>query len=113
MAGTPKAAVVVLYNQPNDAGAFERYYDATHVPLVGKHSTALGIRRVELTRLASLDGSAPPFYEVFKRYEGDFYKIDPLLFSPAEVWLTSTTSGRTFHAGTLNPDVLRRSLLES
>ena len=31
-----------------------------------------------------------PFYEIFQRYEGDFYKIDPLLFSPAEVWLTST-----------------------
>lgn len=53
-----------------------------------------------------------PFYEIFKRYDGDFYKIDPLLFSPAEVWLTSVTSGRTFHAGRLNPEVLRASLLE-
>jgi len=26
------------------------------------------------------------------------------------VWLTSATSGRTFHAGQLNPDVLRASL---
>jgi methenyltetrahydromethanopterin cyclohydrolase len=52
-----------------------------------------------------------PFYDVFKRYDSDFYKIDPLLFSPAEVWLTSATSGRTFHAGRLNPDVLRASLL--
>ena len=51
-----------------------------------------------------------PFYETFKRYNSDFYKIDPLLFSPAEVWLTSATSGRTFHAGLLNPDVLRASL---
>lgn len=54
-----------------------------------------------------------PFYEIFKRYDSDFYKIDPLLFSPAEVWLTSATSGRTVHAGHLNPDVLRASLLES
>ncbi len=51
-----------------------------------------------------------PFYDIFKRYDSDFYKIDPLLFSPAEVWLTSATSGRTFHAGRLNPDVLRASL---
>lgn len=51
-----------------------------------------------------------PFYEIFQRYEGDFYKIDPLLFSPAEVWLTSTETGRTFHAGQLNPDVLEASL---
>jgi methenyltetrahydromethanopterin cyclohydrolase len=51
-----------------------------------------------------------PFYEIFQRYGGDFYKIDPLLFSPAEVWLTSTQSGRTFHAGRLNPQILEASL---
>ncbi|HEU4649435.1 MAG TPA: methenyltetrahydromethanopterin cyclohydrolase [Gemmatimonadales bacterium] len=51
-----------------------------------------------------------PFYEIFQRCEGDFYKIDPLLFSPAEVWLTNLQSGRTFHAGRLNPEVLAQSL---
>jgi len=51
-----------------------------------------------------------PFYEIFERYERDFYKIDPLLFSPAEVWLTSATSGRTFHAGGVNVKVLQESL---
>ena len=51
-----------------------------------------------------------PFYDIFKRYDWDFYKIDSLLFSPAEVWLTSTTSGRTFHAGRVNAEVLRASL---
>jgi methenyltetrahydromethanopterin cyclohydrolase len=51
-----------------------------------------------------------PFSEIFKRYDGDFYKIDPLLFSPAEVWLTSVQSGRTHHAGRVNPEVLRASL---
>lgn len=51
-----------------------------------------------------------PFYEIFQRYEGDFYKVDPQLFSPAEVHLTSTKSGRTFRAGGVNADVLRRSL---
>ena len=54
-----------------------------------------------------------PFYEIFKRYDNDFYKIDPLLFSPAEVWLTSVQSGKTHHAGHLNAEVLRASLLES
>ncbi len=54
-----------------------------------------------------------PFSEIFKRYAGDFYKIDPLLFSPAEVWLTSAQSGKTYHAGRLNPEVLRASLLDS
>src|SRR5438093_1516040 len=54
-----------------------------------------------------------PFSEIFKRYGGDFYKIDPLLFSPAEVWLTNVQSGKTYHAGRLNPEVLRASLVES
>jgi methenyltetrahydromethanopterin cyclohydrolase len=72
----------------------------------------------ELGRLAgqlpasSSSDYGTPFYEIFKRYDNDFYKIDPLLFSPAEVWLTSATSGRTFHAGAVNADVLRRSLFE-
>ena len=54
-----------------------------------------------------------PFYDIFERYERDFYKIDPLLFSPAEVWLTSATSGRTFHAGRLDAGVLRASLYDA
>ncbi len=53
-----------------------------------------------------------PFYEIFKRYEGDFYKIDPLLFSPAEVAITSVASGRTFRAGGVDAGVLERSLFE-
>jgi methenyltetrahydromethanopterin cyclohydrolase len=51
-----------------------------------------------------------PFYEIFNRYDKDFYRIDPMLFSPAEVWLTSAASGRTFHAGRIDVDVLRASL---
>jgi methenyltetrahydromethanopterin cyclohydrolase len=51
-----------------------------------------------------------PFYEIFQRYGGDFYKIDPLLFSPAEVAITNLASGRTFRAGSVNPDVLTASL---
>jgi methenyltetrahydromethanopterin cyclohydrolase len=53
-----------------------------------------------------------PFYDIFKRYDSDFYKIDPMLFSPGEVWLTSATTGRTYHGGKLAPDVLRASLFE-
>jgi methenyltetrahydromethanopterin cyclohydrolase len=51
-----------------------------------------------------------PFHEIFERYDRDFYKIDKLLFSPAEVWLTSATTGRTFHGGRLDAAVLRASL---
>ena len=73
----------------------------------------------ELATLAKrLPASASPDYgtsfdDIFKRYDNDFYKIDPALFSPAEVWLSSARSGRTFHAGRLDPDVLRASLFKS
>jgi methenyltetrahydromethanopterin cyclohydrolase len=65
----------------------------------------------DLPAVASGDYGTP-FYEIFKRYDRDFYKIDPKLFSPAVVWLTNATSGRTFHGGKLNADVLRASLLD-
>jgi methenyltetrahydromethanopterin cyclohydrolase len=51
-----------------------------------------------------------PFYDIFQAYEGDFYKIDPLLFSPAEVIINNLTSGKTYRAGSPNLEVLRRLL---
>ncbi|MFN2168420.1 MAG: methenyltetrahydromethanopterin cyclohydrolase, partial [Anaerolineae bacterium] len=51
------------------------------------------------------------FYDLVKRYDGDFYKIDSLLFSPAEVCINNITSGRTFQAGAIEPELIRSSLL--
>jgi methenyltetrahydromethanopterin cyclohydrolase len=50
-----------------------------------------------------------PFGTVFKAAEYDFYAIDPLLFSPAQIRLTSLGSGRSFEAGEVNLEVLERS----
>jgi methenyltetrahydromethanopterin cyclohydrolase len=50
-----------------------------------------------------------PFYETLERANFDFYKIDPLLFSPAEIFVTNVSSGRSFQAGRVNADVLRQS----
>ena len=50
-----------------------------------------------------------PFGKVFKDAEYDFYKIDPLLFSAAQIRLTSLGSGRSFEAGKVNLEVLERS----
>ena len=50
-----------------------------------------------------------PFGDVLERADWDFYKIDPLLFSPAEVRLVSVESGRSFHAGGVDIGVLERS----
>jgi methenyltetrahydromethanopterin cyclohydrolase len=50
-----------------------------------------------------------PFAQVFKAAGHDFYKIDPLLFAPAQVIVTSLGTGRSFRAGHLNADLLERS----
>lgn len=48
------------------------------------------------------------FGELFAKYK-DFYKIDPLLFSPAEIAFCNLRSGRTQVFGRMDLDVLRRS----
>ena len=50
-----------------------------------------------------------PFAEVFKDYKYDFFQIDPLLFSPAWVTVSSLQSGSSFRAGALDTEVLERS----
>ncbi len=50
-----------------------------------------------------------PFAEVFEHYERDFYRIDPLLFSPAEVHFVNMQSGRWHRFGEPNSNVLQRS----
>ena len=77
--------------------------------VVKADDTELADLAMKLPASASKDYGTP-FYEIFERYEKDFYKIDPLLFSPAEVWLTSVTSGKTYHAGRVDTGVLTKSL---
>jgi len=50
-----------------------------------------------------------PFLEIFKEAEGDFYKIDPNLFAPAEIQITNMKTGKTFKAGKIEPKILLRS----
>jgi methenyltetrahydromethanopterin cyclohydrolase len=57
---------------------------------------------------ASPDHGAP-FAEIFARYDRDFYKIDPMLFSPAEIVLHNLDSGKSHAYGIIEPDVLKRS----
>ena len=51
-----------------------------------------------------------PFIEIFKEADLDFYKIDPDLFAPASVTVNNLKTGRTFTAGAINPEMLRRSI---
>ena len=50
-----------------------------------------------------------PFLQIFKEAGYDFYKIDPLLFSPAEITFHNVETGNAFRFGQREPDVLRES----
>lgn len=52
------------------------------------------------------------FAEIFKEVQFDFYKIDPTLFAPAEVWVSNISSGNTWHGGATDMDLLRRLWLK-
>ncbi len=50
-----------------------------------------------------------PFIEIFNRAGRDFYKIDPLLFSPARITFINLATGSSFRYGKTAADVLTNS----
>ena len=52
-----------------------------------------------------------PFAEIFERYERDFYRIDPLLFSPAEIHFVNLDTGKMLRFGPPQAEVLHESFL--
>jgi methenyltetrahydromethanopterin cyclohydrolase len=52
-----------------------------------------------------------PFAEIFKHFKGDFYAIDPMLFSPAQVIVTAIDSGESFHKGHVDLKLLDASFM--
>ena len=50
-----------------------------------------------------------PFLKIFEKAGHDFYKIDPHLFSPAEIVFQNLDTGRVHSFGKTAPDVLKRS----
>jgi uncharacterized protein (TIGR02118 family) len=55
--------LVVLYNQPKDTAAFEKYYAETHVPLFFSHAQEIGFTRVDIIKFApGADGKPAPVY---------------------------------------------------
>lgn len=53
-----------------------------------------------------------PFSELFKRYNYDFYQVDPMLFSPASVSINNIATGRWQNFGRENLELLRREWFE-
>lgn len=64
-----------------------------------------------IERIPSCDSRdyGEPFAQTFARYEYDFYRIDPLLFSPAEICLVNLDTGHVFRAGAVNRELLTAS----
>ncbi len=50
-----------------------------------------------------------PFAALFEACGGDFYKLDPMLFSAAQVTLISNLSGRQFRFGATRAAILNES----
>lgn len=46
------------------------------------------------------------FADIFRGYDHDFYKVDPMLFSPAKITLNSLQSGKSFSAGSFLLELL-------
>jgi uncharacterized protein (TIGR02118 family) len=56
-------AVILLYNQPKDPVAFEKYYSEKHVPLFAAHAQEIGVTRAELVKFSStVDGKPATLY---------------------------------------------------
>ena len=51
-----------------------------------------------------------PFLELFKQYDCDFYKVDKMLFSPAQVTFNNLKSGRSMTFGKTRMDLVRHAM---
>jgi methenyltetrahydromethanopterin cyclohydrolase len=100
----PHPDMVTAMGRTNDAII---YAGRVHLFVTGPAADA----RALADRLPS-EGSRDygrPFLEIFRRFGGDFYAIDPMLFSPAEAIVTALDSGESFHKGHVDLSLLDAS----
>jgi uncharacterized protein (TIGR02118 family) len=65
----PQAIVTVIYKQPKDTAAFEKYYRESHLPLVTSKQQEIGFTKAELTKFTTtLDGKKPTYYRQAELY---------------------------------------------
>ena len=100
----PTADFINAMGRTNDAII---YGGRVHLFVTGPDADAENLAKT-LPSSASKD-FCKPFAEVFKSVDGDFYKIDPMLFSPAAVTVTALDSGRSFFGGAIAMDPLNAS----
>ena len=71
--------LTVLYGQPKDPPAFERYYLGTHTPIALK---VAGVRRFEIAKVAgTADGSPSPYYRTADLYFDDIAHLQQCMGS--------------------------------
>jgi methenyltetrahydromethanopterin cyclohydrolase len=100
----PAPDFVAAMGRTNDAII---YGGSVHLFVSGDDADARALAE-GLPSTTSRDHGAP-FAEIFARFKGDFYAIDPHLFSPAEVVVTALDTGRSYRGGRLAPDLVDAS----
>ncbi|MBS0234782.1 MAG: methenyltetrahydromethanopterin cyclohydrolase [Proteobacteria bacterium] len=83
------------------------YGGRIHLFVKGPDSDAQ--RLAENLPASTSDAYGKPFAEIFADVKGDFYKIDPMLFSPAQVIVSNVETGNTFRSGECAPGVIDAS----
>ena len=83
------------------------YAGRAHLFVTGAADDARALAN-DLPSITSRD-YGEPFAQIFKRFKGDFYAVDPMLFSPAEVTVTAIESGKSFHNGRIDLKLLDAS----
>jgi uncharacterized protein (TIGR02118 family) len=72
--------LTVLYGQPKEPAAFERYYLDTHTPIALK---VKGLRRFEIAKVSdTADGTPSPYYRTADLYFDDVAAMQAALGSP-------------------------------
>lgn len=83
-------------------------YGATVVIQVTGDDESLEATGIKVPSSASRD-YGQPFEAIFKKYNYDFYQVDPGLFAPARVIFENITTGRSFEFGQIRLDLLKDS----
>src|SRR6516165_11861804 len=100
----PHPDLITAMGRTNDAII---YAGRAHLFVTGAADDARALAN-DLPSTTSRD-YGEPFAQIFKRFKGDFYAVDPMLFSPAEVTVTAIESGESFHNGRIDLKLLDAS----
>lgn len=79
------------------------------IHLFVKGSDAEAQKLAEGLPSSSSSAYGKPFADIFSEVNGDFYKIDAMLFSPASVTVSNVETGKSFHTGKLAPEIVDAS----